>query len=592
MQSLSEARYAQLQVVESKARQLVEYSQGGSHITFTPHGISHISAVEQNYDWLLTDSDLSTFNASELFCLLCATFFHDALMIPRAVGDEGTAREQHVQRVRNFLVQNKDLISLSVHEANAISEVILGHGVDDLNEVKERVVLGSELVGLRKLGAVLSLSDISHADASRAPEIVLRHLELNQESMFHWRRHLQISGITRKDDSIIMSALTFSDEGEKAVADYRQAIQHQLNIIRPYFDTILTPIRRVELIADRLESPLQQTLQFQTNTPAILKILIDGVYEREDVFVRELVQNSLDSCLLRRAKEQRRNIAYEPQVLLTFFRENGIIKSFRIDDNGIGMDLNDVQDTVLWIGNSISTNKNIVELLQQTVYKDLIATFGIGLLSCFKASDSIMIRTAKENETPIQFKLVGVSETVKPEKSIDQQIGTTMIVGLNDSKKEALNFSETVEYYFRQVKQVELKLLDLEWSEELQARTREDLFKIARSEAKSVKGKAYPQPDDLNSGLQIIGEDFSGCIWLPSAKSHELLVAEGMVDILNEGIYVTSELTSEWISDAVSFCDGYLNFSSKSITLPAARDRVIKNEKFKKKVADINEVVS
>src|SRR5690349_9508363 len=92
IQELSADYYTKLQFVESKARQLLEYSQGGGHISFTPHGVSHISAVEQNYDWLITDQDLERFNAPELFCLLCATFFHDALMIPRRPGDELDAR--------------------------------------------------------------------------------------------------------------------------------------------------------------------------------------------------------------------------------------------------------------------------------------------------------------------------------------------------------------------------------------------------------------------------------------------------------------------------------------------------------------------
>ena len=65
IQDLSSEYYSRLQVIENKARQLLEYSQGGSRLTFTPHGLSHISAVERNYDWLLPDSDLVTFNGSE-----------------------------------------------------------------------------------------------------------------------------------------------------------------------------------------------------------------------------------------------------------------------------------------------------------------------------------------------------------------------------------------------------------------------------------------------------------------------------------------------------------------------------------------------
>ena len=260
---------------------MLEFSQK-SRIPITPHGLSHISAVERNYDWLLTEPDLKTFNSSELFVLLVATLFHDAMMVPRKADDDQDARDSHIQRARGFLLREKDLIGLSMHEADAIADVIKGHGVNDLAEIRERVALEAELLDLRKLAACLSIADICHADSTRAPEIVLRHLEMNEDSQYHWRRHLQISGITRSGDAIVMSALTFSEEGERSVFEYKAAIEDQLRIVKPYFHTIFGRIARVELDSKRLESALDQTLQFSTNTPAILRLLIEGVYERED----------------------------------------------------------------------------------------------------------------------------------------------------------------------------------------------------------------------------------------------------------------------------------------------------------------------
>ena len=284
LQDVSPQYYSRLQVIESKAHQFVEFSQGGAHLTFTPHGLSHISAVERNYDWLIPDSDLSQFNGTELFCLICATFFHDALMIPRRIGDEAKARQNHIELARNFLINNRDILGLTLQEADTTAQIVRGHGVYDLEDLPSRIVLGNEVVDIRKLGACLSIADLCHADASRAPEIVFRYLELDEESAFHWRRHLQISGITRIEDTLLMSALTFSEQGDLAVQEYKNGIEAQCHIVKPYFDTILKPIRRVELELRRLESPLDQTLQFQANTPEILRILIQGVYDREDVF--------------------------------------------------------------------------------------------------------------------------------------------------------------------------------------------------------------------------------------------------------------------------------------------------------------------
>jgi hypothetical protein len=588
IQELSAEYYSRLQVIETKARQLLEYSQAGGHISFTPHGLSHISAVERNYDWLLSESDLATFNASEFFCLICATFFHDALMIPRRPGDESAAREHHIERAQDFLQKHRDLLGLSIHEVDAISQVIRGHGVYLLDQIPDQVVLGNELVDLRKLGACLSLADISHADTSRAPEVVFRHLEMEEESAFHWRRHLQISGITRKGDALIMSALTFSESGRTAVEDYRKALEQQLAIVRPYFQTVLEPISRVELIQRRLESRLDQTLQFQTNTPAILRLLIEGVYDREDVFIRELVQNSLDSCLVRRAKLLRRNMNYSPRILLTIFHQGKNFVALRVDDNGIGMDISDVQDTVLWIGNSISTKEDITALLQQTLGKNLIATFGIGLLSCFKASSSVTVRTFKESETPLEFKLTGVSDSINPEKASDSSVGTTIIVELARDKIGQIDPDDAIEYYFRMVQQADLEVLHLEWDPMFVGHTREELFRIALTEASTAESDRYIPKKGLISH-SIKGEDFSGKLWLPDSELGKVVGTDGYVDILNEGIFVTRDLTTDWFPEQVYFCEAVLNFSSRSLSLPAGRDRVIRDERFKSRIKELED---
>jgi hypothetical protein len=586
LQELSADLNSRLQGVHAKATQLLEYSQGGSHLTFTPHGSSHVSAVELNYDWLLGEADIAGFNAVEIFCLLGATFFHDALMIPARSGGESEARGNHAESARSFLMKNRELIGLTLHEADIIGDIIRGHSMNDLSALPEQVVLGSQIVDTRKLSACLSLADITHADSSRAPEIVFQHLDLDEDSSYHWKRHLQISGITRKADSLLMSALVFSEEGEHAVEEYRGSIEKQLRIVKPYFDSVLQPIRRVELNVKHLDSPLDQTLRFQTNTPGVLKVLIEGVYDREDVFVRELVQNSLDACLVRRLKLERRNLQFSPQILLTFFRDKKRLKAVRIDDNGVGMDLNDVRDTVLWIGSSIANQRDVAELVRQAAGRNLIATFGIGLLSCFKASSRITLRTAKERATALQFELTSVSDAIKPEKSHDDGIGTTIIVEIPEDGLQ-LTPSATTSHYFKKIHQADLRLMELDWSDELAAQTRENLGKIARTEAKVIAPNVYP-PTGAVVHIEVSGDDYHGAFWIYRDNLKALRDTEGKIDILNEGVFVAAEDASDWLAEHLAFLSGYINFSARSLNLPAGRDRVIKDDVFRRKAAEIS----
>ena len=264
--------YSKFISLENNARHLLEYSQGGSHLQYTPHGLSHVTIVEDNYDWLLSE-DIEKFSYTEIFILLSATYFHDAMMIPKYLGDEEKARASHAERANDFITKHYVVLGLQLNEAVAIGHVIKGHSVDALDELQGSLVLGSDKIDIHKLVACLSISDICHADESRAPWIVKAHLEIDEESEYHWSRHLQISGITRDNEDLIMSAIVFSKEGEKAIYAYKEMIEKQLIICRPYFNTKLKPLNSVKLNITYLKSPLDQPLKFNTNMPEILNLL-------------------------------------------------------------------------------------------------------------------------------------------------------------------------------------------------------------------------------------------------------------------------------------------------------------------------------
>ncbi len=578
--------FSRFQVIETKARQLLEYSQGGTHLTFTPHGLSHITAVEKNIDWLLSADDIASLNDYELFCLLCATLFHDALMIPVRLGDEQEARKEHATRAKEFLTKQGISIGITIHEANAVSQIILGHAVNNLQEIQKEMVIESDLIDIRKLGAILSVADICHADSTRAPEIVLQHLELDEESLLHWRRHLQISGITRSTDHLIMSAVYFSEEGYRAVLEYKEQIERQLNIVRPYFHSILTPITGVDLQAQQLQSPFEVPLNFQTNTSAIVDMLIDGIYQRSDVFLREIVQNSLDACHLRFARAMQRTEKFEPKIVISFLQQDEKLKAIRIDDNGVGLDLGDVQDTLLWIGNSIADKEDVRDLLSKTTGKKLIATFGVGLLSCFKVAKKIVIRSAKEKRDPVQFAFANINDQIKLELSEDKSIGTTLILELKEEYATAMDVLDSLEYYFRYIQFAPLLFLVLEWGESIVNLGREEVYRTAITEAEPFV-MAEPYPENCVLLREIKADDYSAWLWLPQINltSGD---ANGEITILNDGIFVSVEHSKDWLPKAPSIFHGTINFSPGAIDLPVSRDKVVQNDKFVNKRNDMS----
>jgi hypothetical protein len=232
---IDSALYARFQAFELQAAKLLEWAQAGAHLSYTAHGLSHIHRVEEIYDWLLGDEDISDFTGGEAFCLLCATYCHDLFMIPRFPGDESRARREHADKAASELRRLQSQLGLTTSEATYIGEVIRGHHVDSILELKDDVVLGSDRIRLRMLGACLSMADICHADETRAPRVVFDYLSIEEDSARHWKRHMQISGINRSANKILISTISFSDEGKAAVEKYSLEIEVQLKRVVPYF---------------------------------------------------------------------------------------------------------------------------------------------------------------------------------------------------------------------------------------------------------------------------------------------------------------------------------------------------------------------
>jgi hypothetical protein len=227
-------------------------------------------------------------------------------------------------------------------------------------------------------------------------------MKMNEESAKHWRRHFSIGGITRKGDAILVSAIAFSKIGENAIVEYVNQIEKQLERVAPYFHTILPPLSKVALDLTKETSEAKRKLRFQADVSKVLDLLTRGVYSRDDVFIRELLQNSFDACAIREANEYESVDEYEPVATLTIlYHEDAVsVLGLRVDDNGAGMSIGDFEDTLLWIGRSITEDHDLVARVEETTGRKLIARFGIGLLSCFKAAKRITVTSSKRDEVP------------------------------------------------------------------------------------------------------------------------------------------------------------------------------------------------
>ena len=123
------------------------------------------------------------------------------------------------------------------------------------------------------------------------------------------------------------------------------------------------------------------------------------LYGNPYVFVRELLQNAVDAVRLRRIVDP----GYGPgNIAISSWEDNGAIW-FRIDDDGVGMDLQTIREYFLQIGrsyyNSDDLDRELRQLGRQHSRFRAISRFGIGVMSCFMLGDRIEVSTRKGHGT-------------------------------------------------------------------------------------------------------------------------------------------------------------------------------------------------
>ncbi|GAA0948915.1 HSP90 family protein [Actinocorallia libanotica] len=126
--------------------------------------------------------------------------------------------------------------------------------------------------------------------------------------------------------------------------------------------------------------PMQHT--FHVDLRGIVDLLSRHLYSSPRVYLRELLQNSVDAITARLAAD-----ATAPTRILIEPRETTGDGTLRIHDTGIGLTEPQVHELLATIGNSAKRDEF------GFARHDFLGQFGIGLLSCFLVADEIEVIT-------------------------------------------------------------------------------------------------------------------------------------------------------------------------------------------------------
>ena len=143
-----------------------------------------------------------------------------------------------------------------------------------------------------------------------------------------------------------------------------------------------------------------EKMEFQTEVRDLLNLMIHSLYSNKEIFLRELVSNAAD------ALDKRRFSSVSNAALLAVgttlkidIAVNTEGKIITIEDNGIGMNREDLISNLGTIARSGTKNfiKSLKENEQANV--DLIGQFGVGFYSVFMVARKVEVLTMKAGES-------------------------------------------------------------------------------------------------------------------------------------------------------------------------------------------------
>ena len=172
-----------------------------------------------------------------------------------------------------------------------------------------------------------------------------------------------------------------------------------------------------------------KNIAFQAEVSSLLDIVINSLYSNKEIFLRELISNSSDACDKLRytnlANNSDQNVDFKINIHI---KDKQII----IDDNGIGMNYDDLLNNLGTIAKSGA--KNFLESLNKKndeKVEDLIGRFGVGFYSVFMVAGNVEVVTKKYQDTKAWKWISDGKSSFTIDETTKESHGTKIIINLH-----------------------------------------------------------------------------------------------------------------------------------------------------------------
>lgn len=330
-------------------------------------------------------------------------------------------KQTHAIRAREIIDKdwNNKIVYREADLTVEFAQICYSHNEDPLTllELDKNYLCGTNIVAcLPLVGVVLRLSDILDFDAKRTPSILFSHLYVRHPiSIKEWNKHRAIEAWEISPEIIQFSAKCTHPAIEASIHNFCDLIDHELSICNNVISSvnefnktksrnisIKIPFKvnrnKIETKKDIYNKPLYiyKETQFNLSKNQVIDLLMGTkLYAKPQVALRELLQNSIDACLLRQAQEKKWGNQYNPEISVKYFAENNQ-DILEIIDNGTGMDQYIIDNYYSKVGSSFYKSTDFYNLKAES-NADFTPTsrFGIGILSCFMVADTLVVDTRR-----------------------------------------------------------------------------------------------------------------------------------------------------------------------------------------------------
>lgn len=294
-----------------------------------------------------------------------------------------------------------------------------------------------------------------------------------------------------------------------------------------------------------------ETKQFKAEIGRMLDLVVNSLYSKKEIFLRELLSNASDA--IDRAKYlglvDKELLADAPEWKITISADKDK-RLLSISDNGYGMDEEDLENNLGTIASS-GTKK----FMEAAAEKDggslpeLIGRFGVGFYAAFMVADKVTVVSKKRGEdAAFSWESDGIGSYTISDATRDG-FGTTITLHLRDGQDEYLdewrvrelvkNYSDFIAYpiYFEEIGKKEEPKDGEEKKAPEPPKPLNTMVALWKRQKKDVKKEEYDEfykhlTHDFDEPLETIpfsGEgqvEFKALLFIPKSAGMEMYMPQ------------------------------------------------------------------